>query len=63
MSTLADADGAFLLSVIAICLGACLVQALWEMEQVRERRIQRRKARRRHKSQAGTGSGFGKAGN
>jgi hypothetical protein len=41
MSTLADADQAFLLVLITACLGACIVRAFWEIEQSRERRRQR----------------------
>jgi hypothetical protein len=40
MSTLADADQAFLLVLITACLGACIVRAFWEIEQSRERRRQ-----------------------
>jgi hypothetical protein len=47
MSTLADADRAILLLLIAVCLGACLVWALWEMEQARERRTQQRQRQNR----------------
>ena len=32
-------DQAFLLFLIVFCLGACLVRAFWELEQVRTRRI------------------------
>jgi hypothetical protein len=32
-------DQAFLLLLIVICLGTCLVRAFWELEQVRSRRI------------------------
>jgi cbb3-type cytochrome oxidase subunit 3 len=38
MSTLADQ--AFLLVLITICLGACVVRAFWEIEQSRERQRQ-----------------------
>jgi hypothetical protein len=43
MTNLADADRVFFLLLIAVCLlGSCLVWALWEMEQSRERRAQQR---------------------
>ncbi|WP_441235975.1 hypothetical protein [Bradyrhizobium sp. 930_D9_N1_4] len=32
-------DQAFLLLLIVFCLGACLVRAVWELEQLRARRI------------------------
>ena len=32
-------DQAFLLFVLVSCLGTCLVRALWELEQMRARRI------------------------
>jgi hypothetical protein len=49
MGTIADADRAFLLMIVAVCLGACLVWAFWEIEQIRERWIQRRQREaRRH---------------
>ncbi|WP_210317714.1 hypothetical protein [Bradyrhizobium sp. ERR14] len=32
-------DQAFLLLLIVVCLGACLVRAFWELEQSRARRI------------------------
>ncbi|UWU73120.1 hypothetical protein N2603_23755 [Bradyrhizobium huanghuaihaiense] len=32
-------DQAFLLLLIILCLGTCLVRAFWELEQVRARRI------------------------
>jgi hypothetical protein len=47
MSTLADADRAIPLLLIAVCLGACLVWGLWEMEQARERRKQQRQRQSR----------------
>ena len=43
------ADQAFLLLLIVFCLGTCLIRALWELEQVRARRIAspRRRAMKR----------------
>lgn len=32
-------DQAFLLLLIILCLGTCLVRAFWELEQARARRI------------------------
>ena len=32
-------DQAFLLLLIVLCLGTCLIRAFWELEQVRMRRI------------------------
>ena len=32
-------DQAFLLFLLVSCLGTCLVRALWELEQIRARRI------------------------
>lgn len=32
-------DQAFLLLLIVFCLGTCLVRVVWEVEQVRARRI------------------------
>ena len=39
MMHIAPVDQAFLLLLIAACLGACLVRAFWELEQMRTRRI------------------------
>jgi hypothetical protein len=42
--------------IIAVCLGASLVWAFWEMEQIRERWNQRRQReafRQRHQAEAG----------
>ncbi len=45
-----ECDQTFLLLVIVVCLGACLVWAFWEIENARERRRQQltmlREARR-----------------
>jgi hypothetical protein len=38
MSALTDADRAFYLLLITVCISICLVWALWEMDQKRERR-------------------------
>jgi hypothetical protein len=39
MMNLTPVDQAFLLLLIVSCLGTCLVRALWELEQLRARRI------------------------
>jgi hypothetical protein len=39
MIHLAAVDQAFLLVLIVLCLGSCLVRAFWELEQVRSRHI------------------------
>ncbi|WP_193376315.1 hypothetical protein [Bradyrhizobium sp. YR681] len=46
MTHLAPTDQAFLLLLIAGCLGSCLIRAFWELEQARARRVatQRRRA-------------------
>jgi hypothetical protein len=46
MIQIPPADQAFLLLVIVSCLGTCLIRALWELEQVRARRIASRPRRR-----------------
>jgi hypothetical protein len=42
MSALSDADRAFYLLLITVCLSICLVWALWNMDQKRERRERKR---------------------
>jgi hypothetical protein len=37
---LSESDQTFLLLLIIVCLGACLVWAFWEIENARERRRQ-----------------------
>jgi len=37
----AASDQAFLLMLISICLGACFVWAFWEIEEARQRRLDR----------------------
>lgn len=39
MTQIPPADQAFLLLLIVSCLGTCLIRALWELEQMRGRRI------------------------
>jgi hypothetical protein len=39
MMQIPAADQAFLLFLLVSCLGTCLVRALWELEQMRARRI------------------------
>jgi hypothetical protein len=39
MIQIPPADQAFLLLLIVSCLGTCLVRAIWELEQLRTRRI------------------------
>jgi len=38
MTHIPAADQAFLLLLIVLCLGTCLIRAFWEVEQVRARR-------------------------
>jgi len=38
----AASNQAFLLMLISVCLGACLVWAFWEIEEAQRRRRQRR---------------------
>jgi hypothetical protein len=46
MIQIPPADQAFLLLVIVSCLGTCLIRALWELEQMRARRIASRPRQR-----------------
>jgi hypothetical protein len=39
MTHIPAVDQAFLLLLIVLCLGTCLIRAFWELEQVRMRRI------------------------
>lgn len=39
MTQIPAVDQAFLLLLIVLCLGTCLIRAFWELEQVRTRRI------------------------
>jgi len=39
MTQIPPADQALLLLLIVSCLGTCLICALWELEQIRARRI------------------------
>jgi hypothetical protein len=39
MTHITPVDQAFLLLLIVLCLGSCLIRAFWELEQVRARRI------------------------
>jgi len=39
MMNIPAVDQAFLLLLIVFCLGACLIRAFWELEQLRARRI------------------------
>jgi hypothetical protein len=39
MIHIAAVDQAFLLVLIVLCLGSCLVRVFWELEQVRSRHI------------------------
>jgi hypothetical protein len=39
MMQIPAADQAFLLFLLVFCLGTCLVRAVWELEQIRTRRI------------------------
>jgi hypothetical protein len=39
MIHIAAVDQAFLLVLIVLCLGTCLVRVFWELEQVRSRHI------------------------
>jgi len=45
MTHLTPLDQTFLLLLITACLGSCLICAVWELEQVRARRVS---TRRRH---------------
>jgi hypothetical protein len=42
-------EQAFLLLLIVLCLGSCLVRAFWELEQMRARRIATPPSRRTRK--------------
>jgi hypothetical protein len=52
MSALTDADRAFLLLLIKVCLSVCVVWALWEMEEYRERGERERERERQSRPQA-----------
>jgi hypothetical protein len=39
MTNIPAVDQAFLLLLIVLCLGTCLIRAFWELEQVRTRRV------------------------
>jgi hypothetical protein len=39
MTHIPAVDQAFLLLLIVLCLGTCLIRAFWELEQIRTRRI------------------------
>lgn len=50
MSEIGNIDRFYLLPLVIVCLGICLVWALWELEQIRERSRLRREAARKLKN-------------